>query len=139
MTDELLDKQLSRHQTRKAEIKANAAAEKASGKTRSGHDRYPVMSKAEQTRRLHELKAEFLTSKHLDRFSKKLFDIAMDDDHQGQMVAMKMVAERILPVISFSGESNKSSAVQINISGLQIESVEAKEVEQPPVSIQWLL
>lgn len=139
MTDELLDKQLSRHQTRKAEIKAKAAAEKASGKTRSGHDRYPVMSKAEQTRRLHELKAEFLTSKHLDRFSKKLFDIAMDDDHQGQMVAMKMVAERILPVISFSGESNKSSAVQINISGLQIESVEAKEVEQPPVSIQWLL
>ena len=136
MTDELLDKQLSRHQKRKAELKANAAAEKASGKTRSGHDRYPVMSKAEQTRRLHELKAEFLTSKHLDRFSKKLFDIAMDDDHQGQMVAMKMVAERILPVISFSGESNKSSAVQINISGLQIESVEAKEVEQPPVSIQ---
>ena len=136
MTDELLDKQLSRHQARKAEIKANAAAEKASGKTRGGHDRYPVMSKAEQTRRLHELKAEFLTSKHLDRFSKKLFDIAMDDDHQGQMVAMKMVAERILPVISFSGESNKSSAVQINISGLQIESVEAKEVEQPPVSIQ---
>ena len=136
MADDLLDKQLSRHQTRKAEIKANAAAEKASGKTRSGHDRYPVMSKAEQTRRLHELKAEFLTSKHLDRFSKKLFDIAMDDDHQGQMVAMKMVAERILPVISFSGESNKSSAVQINISGLQIESVEAKEVEQPPVSIQ---
>jgi hypothetical protein len=60
----------------------------------------------------------------------------MDDDHQGQMVAMKMVAERILPVISFSGESNKSSAVQINISGLQVESVEAKEVEQPPVSIQ---
>ena len=136
MADDLLDKQLSRHQTRKAEIKANAAAEKASGKTRGGHDRYPVMSKAEQTRRLHELKAEFLTSKHLDRFSKKLFDIAMDDDHQGQMVAMKMVAERILPVISFSGESNKSSAVQINISGLQIESVEAKEVEQPPVSIQ---
>ena len=136
MTDELLDKQLSRHQARKAEIKANADAEKASGKTRGGHDRYPVMSKAEQTRRLHELKAEFLTSKHLDRFSKKLFDIAMDDDHQGQMVAMKMVAERILPVISFSGESNKSSAVQINISGLQIESVEAKEVEQPPVSLQ---
>jgi hypothetical protein len=136
MTDKLLYKQLSRHQERKAELKAKAAAEKASGKTRSGHDRYPVMSKAEQTRRLHELKAEFLTSKHLDRFSKKLFDIAMDDDHQGQMVAMKMVAERILPVISFSGESNKSSAVQINISGLQIESVEAKEVEQPPVSIQ---
>ena len=136
MADDLLDKQLSRHQERRAEAKARAAKKKAEGKDRCGHDLLPVMTKAEQTRRLHELKAEFLTSKHLDRFSKKLFDIAMDDDHQGQMVAMKMVAERILPVISFSGEGNKSSAVQINISGLQIESVEAKEVEQPPVSIQ---
>ena len=136
MADELLDKQLSRHQKRKAEVRASAAAKKASGKARNGRDLLPTMSRAEQTKRLHELKAEFLTSKHLDRFSKKLFDIAMDDDHQGQMVAMKMVAERILPVISFSGESNKSSAVNINITGLQVESVEAKEVEQPPVSIQ---
>ena len=136
MADDLLDKQLSRHQKRKAEVRASAAERKASGKARNGRDLLPTMSRAEQTKRLHELKAEFLTSKHLDRFSKKLFDIAMDDDHQGQMVAMKMVAERILPVISFSGESNKSSAVNINITGLQVESVEAKEVEQPPVSIQ---
>lgn len=136
MTDELLEKQLSHHQKRKAEVRATAAKKKASGKARNGSNLLPTMSKAEQIRRLHELKAEFLTSKHLDRFSKKLFDIAMDDDHQGQMVAMKMVAERILPVISFSGETNKSSAVNINITGLQVESVEAKEVEQPPVSIQ---
>lgn len=88
----------------------------------------PVMSQAEQRRKLHELRAQFLKSNRLDSFITKLFDVAMDDDHSAQAVAMKMIADRILPATSFSGEDKKSSAVQINITGLQVSSVE-KEVK----------
>ena len=96
----------------------------------------PVMSQAEQRRKLHELRAQFLKSNRLDSFITKLFDVAMDDDHSAQAVAMKMIADRILPATSFSGEDKKSSAVQINITGLQVSSVEEKPVNDEPVSIQ---
>jgi len=66
---------------------------------------------------------------------KKLFDMALDDDHAGQTAAIKIIADRILPTASFSGESRANTAVQINISGLTVDSVEEKPVEEP-VSIQ---
>lgn len=100
--------------------------------TPAGYEKRAVMTRTEQTRRLHELKARFLNSKRLEPFVKKLFDIAMDDEHQGQMAAMKLIADRILPTSGFASEDKKSSAVQINITGLQVEKVEEKEV----VSIQ---
>lgn len=96
----------------------------------------PVMSQAEQRRKLHELRAQFLKSNRLDSFITKLFDVAMDDDHSAQAVAMKMIADRILPATSFSGEDKKSSAVQINITGLQVSSVEKEVKSDEPVSIQ---
>jgi hypothetical protein len=43
------------------------------------------------------------------------------------------LSDRLLPAGSFSAEGNKSSAVQINITGLQVSSVEKQEKE---VSIQ---
>ena len=96
----------------------------------------PVMSVAEQRRKLHELRAQFLKSNRLDSFITKLFDVAMDDDHSAQAVAMKMIADRILPATSFSGEDKKSSAVQINITGLQVSSVEKEVKSDEPISIQ---
>ena len=96
----------------------------------------PVMSRQEQRHKMHELKARFLSSKKLEPFVSKLFDIAMDDDHDGQMAAMKMIADRILPTAGFSGEDKKSSAVQINITGLQVSSVEKEVKSDEPVSIQ---
>ena len=93
------------------------------------------MSREEQRHRLSLLKAEFLTHSSLDRYIEKLFAMALDDDHAGQSVAIKIIAERILPVQSFTAESKKSSAVQINISGLKVD-VEEKPVDQEPVSIQ---
>ena len=93
------------------------------------------MSREEQRHRLSLLKAEFLTHSSLDRYIEKLFAMALDDNHAGQSVAIKIIAERILPVQSFTAESKKSSAVQINISGLKVD-VEEKSVDQEPVSIQ---
>ena len=129
--DESLAKQAA---AQKAKREARAAKKKA-GLTHNDRKALPVMSRNEQIQRLHELKARFLESKKLEPFVRKLFDIAMDDDHVGQMAAMKMIADRILPSQSFTTESKKSTGVQINITGLQIEKIEEKEVSEP-VSIQ---
>jgi hypothetical protein len=136
MADDVLEKQLQKRLDQKADIAARSAEKKKKGLTRNNQNALPVMTKADQTRRMHELKALFLKSKKLEPFVKKLFDIAMDDDHDGQMQAMKMVADRILPAAGFSGEEKKSSAVQINITGLQVESIQEKPVDDTPVSIQ---
>lgn len=112
---------------RKARKKEIAAKKQEAGRH--------LMSAREQTRQLHALKAELLTHNKAKSFVNKLFDIAMDDDHDGQMQAMKMVADRLLPNAGFSLDSKKSTAVQINISGLQVSSVEGSSlpVEEKPV------
>lgn len=120
-----------------AERKAKRLAGRTGNKAKANRgEPLPVMSQSEQRRKLHQLRAEFLTSNRLEGFVAKLFDVAMDDDHAGQVAAMKMIADRILPTTSFSGEDKKSSAVQINITGLQVSSVEEKPVNDEPVSIQ---
>ena len=93
------------------------------------------MSREEQRHRLSLLKAEFLTHSSLDRYIEKLFAMALDDNHAGQAVAIKIIAERILPVQSFTAESKKSSAVNINITGLKVDVEPEKDVSEP-VSIQ---
>ena len=93
------------------------------------------MSREEQRHRLSLLKAEFLTHSSLDRYIEKLFAMALDDDHSAQAVAIKIIAERILPVQSFTAESKKSSAVNINITGLKVDVEPEKDVSEP-VSIQ---
>ena len=127
MTDENLEGHVAQRKARKKEI--------AERKKKTGRH---IMSAREQTRQLHELKAELLTHGKAKHFVNKLFDIAMDDEHDGQMQAMKMVADRLLPNAGFSLDSKKSTAVQINISGLQVSSVESKEkdVDGDTVSIQ---
>jgi hypothetical protein len=127
-----LEDKAAAHKAKREERKAKAKA----GLTHNNQKALPVMSRTEQVKRLHELKARFLESKKLEPFVKKLFDIAMDDDHPGQMAAMKMIADRILPAQSFSTESKKSSGVTINITGLQVEAKPEEKQVNEPVSIQ---
>ena len=93
------------------------------------------LSREEQRHRLSLLRTEFLTHSSLDRYVEKLFAIALDDDHSAQAMAMKLIAERILPIQSFTAESKKSSAVNINITGLKVDVEPEKDVSEP-VSIQ---
>lgn len=129
MADDMLEGQIARRNARKKEQDERRAEKKAKGLTRNNKNAMPVMSKVEQARKLHELKAKFLTNKRLEPLVTKLFDIAMDDDHDGQMQAIKLITDRILPTAGFSGEQNKSSAVQINITGLQV-AVDEKPVNE---------
>ena len=130
-----MDENLESHaKKRKAELQKKKEWEKA-GLDHTGKPRLPVMSKTEQTKRLHELKAELLTNKKLTGFVEKMFSIAMDDDHPGQMASIKIIADRILPAQGFTMDSKKSTGVTINITGLQVEKTEEKDVSEP-VSIQ---
>ena len=126
-----LDDKAAAHKAKREARKAKTKA----GLTHNNQKALPMMSRREQTERLHELKAQFLSHKKLGPLVEKLFDIAMDDDHDGQMQAMKTITDKILPTQSFSSESKKSSAVNINITGLQV-AVEEKPVNDEPVSIQ---
>ena len=72
--------------------------------------------------RLKELKQMLIESSGKD-VVQKVINIALDDDHPGQMAAIKMCIDRTLPVTMFEKEKNQRSAVTINITGLDMTPV----------------
>jgi hypothetical protein len=51
----------------------------------------------------------------------KVVEIALNDDHPGQMAALKMCIDRTLPVSMFEKDKSQRNAVTINITGLGVE------------------
>ena len=78
--------------------------------------------------RLQEFKERLLATGGT-RILDKMVEIAMSDGHPGQMAAMKLAVDRILPVSMFEAAKNSGSAPQIsiNISGLQGPTVDLAE------------
>ena len=65
----------------------------------------------------------------------KVVEIALNDDHPGQMAALKMCIDRTLPVSMFEKDKSQRNAITISITGIgvvetpvidQVEDVEAK-------------
>jgi len=48
----------------------------------------------------------------------KVIQIALNDEHPGQMAALKMCLDRTLPVSMFEKDKHQRSAVTISITGL---------------------
>lgn len=69
--------------------------------------------------RINEFKARLLATSG-DKVINKIIDIALDDEHQGQMAALKMCMDRVLPVSYFEKDkaTNGKSAVNITITGV---------------------
>ena len=67
--------------------------------------------------RLKELKDIMLRGggKHV---AEKVIEIALNDEHPSQMVALKMCLDRTLPVSMFEKDKSQRSAVTINITGI---------------------
>ena len=125
---------MSHYEDRKEEMRARKKAVRDTA--RAEKQALAKMTRSQQQIRLQELKTEFLTHSSLDRYVKKLFDMALDDNHAGQTAAIKIIADRILPTASFSNEQKSSSAIQISITGLQVGDVQEKPVNDDPVSVQ---
>ena len=69
--------------------------------------------------RINEFKARLLATSG-DKVINKIIDIALDDEHQGQMAALKMCMDRVLPVSYFEKDkaTNGRSSVSITITGV---------------------
>lgn len=68
------------------------------------------------TGRIQEFKARLLSTTGT-RVIEKIVSIAMDDNHNGQMAALKMCIDRMLPLSMFEKDARKGSGqVSINIS-----------------------
>lgn len=68
--------------------------------------------------RMLELKARLLATDG-NRILNKVINIALDDEHQGQMAALRMCVDRMLPLGLFEKDARSGkSAVTINIMGV---------------------
>ena len=67
--------------------------------------------------RIKELKELMIRSGGKD-VAEKVIQIALNDEHPGQMAALKMCMDRTLPVSLFEKDKSQRSAVTINITGL---------------------
>jgi hypothetical protein len=69
--------------------------------------------------RINEFKARLLATSG-DKVITKIIDIALNDDHQGQMAALKMCIDRVLPVSYFEKDKTTGgkSSVSITITGV---------------------
>jgi len=65
--------------------------------------------------RMNEFKARLLATAG-DRVIDKVIHIALDDEHQGQMAALKMCMDRVLPMSYFDKDKANSGKSNISIS-----------------------
>ena len=65
--------------------------------------------------------------------AQKVIDIALNDEHPGQMAALKMCMDRTLPISMFEKDRAQRSAVTINITGIgevnHAHTIDAEDVE----------
>jgi hypothetical protein len=82
---------------------------------------------------MNEYKARMLASPKSAKVLEKVFEIALNDDHAGQMAAMKLVLDRIVPASAFDTAkgNNGGSAPQItiNVSGISAPSIITEEID----------
>lgn len=80
--------------------------------------------------RLNEFKARLLATGG-SRILDKMIKIALDDNHPGQMAAIKMSIDRIMPMSMFESAKNGGSTPQItiNVSGINSSSIDVKQDE----------
>ena len=79
---------------------------------------------------MDEYRARMLASPKSARVLEKVFEVALNDEHSGQMAAMKLVLDRIVPAAAFDTAKggNQAPQISINITGLTQPTIEAEQV-----------
>lgn len=97
-----------RGRPRKSEVEAKKAG-----------NRGKVGRPAGDAARINEFKARLLATSG-DKVINKIIQIALDDEHQGQMAALKMCMDRVLPVSYFEKDKTTGgrNSVSITITGI---------------------
>lgn len=74
---------------------------------------------------------KLLLAEKADPIIKKAIEVALNDDHPGQMSAMKMCMDRLLPMQEFEAKKDGSrTQIQITISGIGESPVIEGEAEE---------
>jgi hypothetical protein len=79
--------------------------------------------------RIQEFKERLLATGGT-RILDKMISIALDDDHPGQMAAIKMSVDRLLPMSTFEAakQGGQTPTISINITGLTSPTVNTQDV-----------
>lgn len=79
----------------------------------------PVSTAAGMKQRQQEFKEQLLSAPVATSIIRKVIDIARNDEHPGQMAAMKMCMDRMLPVSVFEESKDTGrTAISITITGI---------------------
>ena len=106
---------------------ANRAKHEAMQKKESAKTAITTASGKKQ--RIEEYKERLLAAPVAETMIRKLIEIAQNDEHPGQMAALKMAIDRIVPSSVFEEKKDGArTAIQITISGIG-ESMKAVEGE----------
>ena len=109
--------------------KADIAAAKKPGNGKVGR---PVGDNG----RIQELKARLMATSGT-KVIDTVIRIALDDNHQGQMAALKMCLDRQLPLSMFEKEAKRgSSAITINITGVSGMNTEETVIDADDVDYE---
>ena len=95
-------------------------------------DTPPLVLPKTDHQRLKELKELMIRSGGKD-VAQKVIEIALNDEHPHQLVALKMCLDRTLPVSMFEKDKSQRSAVTINITGL---GVEPTVIDEQPEDVE---
>ena len=105
--------------TRKEKSRLNKEAWKERNKNPVVKARAPISTPAGKKQRVQEFKEKLLTEGNANNVIRKVLEIAMNDDHPGQINALKMCMDRMLPTAIFEPKKGGNrTAVQINITGI---------------------
>lgn len=88
---------------------------KALVESKKAGNRKKVGRPAGDTAILKDYRSRMIASPKSRKILAKIMDIALDDDHQHQAAMLKLVAERLIPVSSFTADSKSNSGKSINI------------------------
>ena len=80
-------------------------------------DNPPAVLPKTDHQRIKELKELMIRSGGKD-VAEKVIQIALNDEHPGQMTALKMCIDRTLPISMFEKDKQQRSAITISITGL---------------------
>ena len=100
------------------EVDMDNEVSKGGRPSRQDLDNTANMTKREQASALKEFRKRLLLNPRSPKLLEKMFDTAFDDEHKQQGLAMKLLADRLMPLAGFTADGKTNAQVSINISGL---------------------
>ena len=96
-----------------------ANREKHAALQKKSDDSKKITSVYGKKQRIEEYKERLLAAPVAETMIRKLIEIAQDNEHPGQMAALKMAIDRIVPASVFEEKKDGArTAIQITISGI---------------------